>query len=459
MSLKIDYEHIDNDDIIRIMSELQFVKKSSKSYKKDIYRGPAQTQCAFDVSFQGDTKFIHLPFYYALKNYTNRISRPTRQEKGKMITKFTGKLRPNQVHVKSEAISLLNKNGSCIISLHVGAGKTITSIAIGCKIGLPVVVLTHRLVLIDQWKESIMKVCDNPRIQVVKSDSLLDPEADFYIINAMTVCKKGEAFFNRMGTLIVDELHVMATNKLAESFHYIHPRYMIGLSATPYRSDGMDNLLYSYFGEDKIHKKLFREHYSFRVNTGFVPEYELGRNGELNWGSVLDSQCNSKERNEIIVNIIKYFNTRNFLILSKRVSQCKYLVTRLKEEGVDVTSLVGIKKTFDYNSRVLVTTIQKAGVGFNHPKLDSLVIASDVEEYFIQYLGRVFRTEDVVPIIFDLVDNFKTLKSHYSSRKKIYTDHGGLIMKLDYPSVSKFTERSEDEFNDTFSSILKPGKK
>ena len=185
----------------------------------------------------------------------------------------------------------------------------------------------------------------------------------------------------------------------------------------------------------------------------------MGRNGELNWGSVLDSQCNSKERNEIIVNIIKYFNTRNFLILSKRISQCSYLVTRLMEEGVDVTSLVGIKKTFDYNSRVLVSTIQKAGVGFNHPKLDSLVIASDVEEYFIQYLGRVFRTEDVIPIIFDLVDNFKTLKSHYSSRKKIYTDHGGVIMKLDYSNASSFTNKTQEEFNLSFSNILKPGKK
>ena len=77
------------------------------------------------------------------------------------------------------------------------------------------------------------------------------------------------------------------------------------------------------------------------------------------------------------------------MILRKRVNQVEYLVKRLEEEGESVTSLVGVKKYFDYTSRVLVATVQKAGVGFDHKKLDSLILASDVEEYFIQYLGRV----------------------------------------------------------------------
>ena len=37
-------------------------------------------------------------------------------------------------------------------------------------------------------------------------------------------------------------------------------------------------------------------------------------------------------------------------------------------------------------------------------KLDALILASDLEEYFIQYLGRVMRREDVEPYIFDIVD-------------------------------------------------------
>ena len=47
-----------------------------------------------------------------------------------------------------------------------------------------------------------------------------------------------------------------------------------------------------------------------------------------------------------------------------------------------------MKKYFNYSSRILVATVQKAGVGFDHPKLDTLIVASDLKEYFIA-TGRV----------------------------------------------------------------------
>ena len=50
-----------------------------------------------------------------------------------------------------------------------------------------------------------------------------------------------------------------------------------------------------------------------------------------------------------------------------------------------------------------------------------------MEEYFIQYLARVMRTEEVEPIVFDLVDNHKGLKKHFSQRKKVYLKAGGTI--------------------------------
>jgi superfamily II DNA or RNA helicase len=116
-----------------------------------------------------------------------------------------------------------------------------------------------------------------------------------------------------------------------------------------------------------------------------------------------------------------------FLILCKRVSHAKKLEKMLTDIDIDVTSLVGVKRSFDTNARVLVATVQKAGVGFDHPKLNALMIAADVEQYFIQYLGRVFRTEHGSPLIFDFVDDFRTLKKHFSSRSAVYRKHGGTI--------------------------------
>ena len=427
MSIRIPLNQLSEGQRNIILKQLCFEKKANT-----MFNAAAQHVYPYEIVDEGNDVFaIYLPMYWAMKfisiakNYL-----PSRKDFKENSTKFTGSLRPLQEEVQKSAVELLNRQKACIISLYTGAGKTITSIYISTKIKLPTLILVHRLVLMDQWKESIERVCENPKIQIVKTSSMLDKDADYYLMNISNVKKKSREFYKGIGLLIVDEMHVTGTENLSNSFLYVCPRYCIGLSATPYRPDGMDELLFSFFGEKKIHKQLNRKHIAYKVKSDFTPEQRMMRNGKVEWNSVIESQTTSPERNEIIINIIKTFHDRTFLILSKRVSQVEYLMKRLLEEGMDATSLVGVKKHFNYDSRVLVATVQKAGVGFDHPKLDTLIIASDVEEYFIQYLGRVFRTQHTIPMIFDIVDNNCILLSHYYTRRKIYIQHGGDVKDL-----------------------------
>jgi len=277
-----------------------------------------------------------------------------------------------------------------------------------------------------QWESSILKVSPQSKIQMILPASKLK-EADFYIINATNVCKKGYEFFQNIGTVIVDEVHMIMAETLSKSLYYIKPRYLIGLSATPYRPDGLDSLLDLYFGEDKITRKLFKPHIAYKVTTNFKPMVELTQNGKVNWNVILDSQAMDRDRNELIIKIVQYFRDRTFLILTKRVAQGEYLVDRLTEVGEDVSSLIGSQQTFELSSRVLVGTNSKIGVGFDHPNLNSMILACDLEEYFIQYLGRCMRTEEVEPIIFDLVDKNSILEKHFSTRRAVYLEHGGTV--------------------------------
>ena len=100
----------------------------------------------------------------------------------------------------------------------------------------------------------------------------------------------------------------------------------------------------------------------------------------------------------------------------------------LGERGeTSVTMMKENETTFDRDARILIATFQKVGTGFSHDKLDMLLLASDIEEYFLQYLGRVFRRPDVEPVIIDMVDRHPILKKHFQSRKKIYEESGGRI--------------------------------
>ena len=378
--------------------------------------------------FLSEENEIKIPFAYAT-NILN-LKRTSREQLKNTNVDFKGSLREEQQIVKTEAIKNLNKGGSVILSMYCGFGKTITSINIACSIKLKTLIIVNKIVLMTQWEESIKRFCPESTIQKLNAKSK-DKNVDFYIINAINTEKLGNDFFKDIGTVIVDEAHLIMAETISKSLHSVSPRYLIGLTATPYRPDGFDSLLTFYFGTNKIIRELHREHLVYKVNTGFKPVIELTNQGKINWNSVLDSQSKDELRNEMIIKIIRKHSDRNFLVLVKRVEQGYLLEQKLKEHHEDVTSLIGSCQSFQMESRILIGTCSKVGTGFDHPKLDTLLLAADVEEYFIQYLGRCMRTKKGTPIIFDFVDDYSLLKKHYNTRTKIYKKHGGTIEEYD----------------------------
>jgi superfamily II DNA or RNA helicase len=382
----------------------------------------------FIYPFEIEENNIILPFAYALTK--GKIKRPTRESLLPAETSFEGVLRPEQKEVRKEAIKQLSISGSILLSMYCGFGKSATSMKIASDIGLKTLIIVNKIILIKQWEEGINIFCPKASVQKITTKSKQE-DCDFYIINAQNVEKMGRSFFSDIGTVIVDEAHLIMAETLSRCLQWVHPRYLIGLTATPYRVDGLNLLLDFYFGKYKIIRTLFREHIAYKVLTKFKPTVEKGINGRVNWSSVLESQANNIDRNELIIKILKHHKDRNFLVLTKRVSQGEYLVKRLIDEGEDVTSLFGSNQEYNVSSRILVGTNSKCGTGFDHAKMDALLLACDLEQYFVQYLGRVFRTKDVKPIIFDLVDDYSLLSKHFNTRQKIYRELGGEVRNFD----------------------------
>ena len=399
-------EKINNDMTIKIENKMSFIPPRS----------------FFLPEILNDT--IYLPFAYSV-NVLHK-QRRNRKDFPEMIINFTGSLRDEQKIVKKESIEHINKTGSVIISARTGFGKSILGLNIAYTIKLKTLIIVNKIILINQWKESIDRFCPDATVQKVVTKSKLQ-DCDFYIMNAINVKKMGSTFFKDIGLCICDEIHLLMAESLAKCLHFISPRYLIGLSATPYRTDGLDILLELYFGKNKIIRKMNRKHIIFQVNTGFVPKVELTANGKINWGVILKSQSEDEKRNCLIVKIIKEFPKRNFLVLTKRVEQANILVSKLKEIDEYVTSLIGKEQEFDKEARILVAISQKCSTGFDHPKMDTLILCSDVEQYFIQSLGRIFRKEESSPIVFDLLDNNPILLRHFRTRKEVYKENGGIV--------------------------------
>jgi superfamily II DNA or RNA helicase len=428
MSLKINLNNLSIPIRQKIDKELKFkVGEQNKFTVKKFGNRQSSYITPYHIDDNDD---LYLPFYYSLNNVP-QIKRKERSEYNPISVTFTKELRQGQKEVKNDIITKLNKNGSCVLSFYPGFGKTSLSIYLASKIGLKTLIIVHRLVLIEQWIESIKKFCPEATSSIIKTNYKKEElDSDFLVVNAINVEKIGIDAFRDIGLLVVDEIHTIATETLSKSLYYITPRYLIGLSATPTRPDGMDVLLDVYFGPDRITRKLHRKHKVYQINTGLEPEIKLTQNGTVDWSSVIDFQSNTKERNDMIVRIIRKYKDRNFLVLCKRITQAKYIMSELISQGETVTSLLGNENEYDESARILLATYQKCGVGFSHDKMDALILAADVEEYFVQYLGRVMRTEEVEPIVFDIIDDNKTLKRHFSTRKSVYIESGGSISRV-----------------------------
>lgn len=417
----------------RLVNIAKFTEKQIRKLEKDLHleippsRYAPFAKSKFLTLFDQDSQnsnLVYVPFAYSPE-----IPRPLRESFSVHEYKFELELREEQKEVQMEGIKLLNKFGSCIIAAACGFGKTAIAINIASRIKLKTAIICNRIQLIKQWSESIQKFCPQATYKVIQAKTEAT-NADFYIINATNVPKHTREFYKDIGFVIVDEAHQILAEKVSTCMRYFCPRYALALSATPYRLDSMNSLFDYYFSKQKIYRKLFREHIVYRVSTEFVPEEKQNASGKIDWGTIIDSLSNNVERNEMIIDLIKRFSDRTILVLCKRISQAKYLVKRLQEEKESVTSLYGKNQSYEQSSRILVGTVSKLGIGFDHARLDTLLLACDVEQYYEQVLGRVFRRKDVKPIVIDIVDQHGILEKHFRTRKREYIDKGGVIEEL-----------------------------
>lgn len=431
MSISVELESIPESTREEIIKELTVSSKSDFfGYSKGVELYP----------YTVEENKVFLPFYYGTQKL-KKFPGDTKKFSLRNLT-FTGTLRDYQTKVVSECISHLNKVRCSFLSMATGKGKTLTSIFLASRLRVKTCVLLFRVNLFEQWEESIKKVIPEAKVQTLNTREPLDPDVDFYLINPITVLKRPRSDFSDIGFLIADEAHALCSEKLSKSFLHFTPKWCLGLSATPERSDDLHKIIELHFGKNQISVPLYVEHNYYRFDTRLVPDVKINMRGDTDWNSVLQFQSDHLERNIWIVRLCLMFKDRNILILCKRKAQTENLCRMLQDEKESVDYTTGTKKKFDKNARVLVTTFSKSGVGFDHPKLDMMIVASDVEEMFEQYFGRCVRREDVSPIIIDMVDNYKSLERHYKTRSGYAKSVGGKILdfRLSFPKFFQETE-------------------
>ena len=184
------------------------------------------------------------------RQFTGTGSDNNRSEKScsrKLIFNSIGVLRPYQ----QEAVAAAAKKSFGVIEAGTGSGKTVMALALIAARRQPTFVVVHTKELLYQWYERAGQFLGIEPGLVGDGKFALAP-LTIGIVNSAG--KRVEELVPQFGHLIVDECHRVPASLFTDVVSRFDCHYLLGLSATAYRSDNeMTKLIYFFMG-DRLHQ-------------------------------------------------------------------------------------------------------------------------------------------------------------------------------------------------------------
>lgn len=347
---------------------------------------------------------------------------------------FTGKLRSYQ----QEAVAAVLKRQQGVLEASTGAGKTVCALAIIAARNQPTLILVHNVELLRQWHERIRQFLGIDAGQVGAGKCDVRP-VTVGIVNSVRT--RLEDLVPHFGHIVVDECHRCPSAMFTECASAFDAKYLLGLSATPYRRDGLTKVIGFYIGP-VVHRvdparlraigAVLRPEIVAR-KTGFVFDGDASEEYQRMLTTLVeDPTRNEQIADDVMDELVRGSGTA--LVVSDRVAHLEALSACLSRREEDMVLLTGstpqkqreaiVESLARGDVRVLGSTVQLIGEGFDAPGLSSLFLATPIKfkGRVLQVVGRVLRPKDgKTPRIYDYQDNHVgVLKASAKARAKIF---------------------------------------
>jgi superfamily II DNA or RNA helicase len=239
-----------------------------------------------------------------------------------------------------------------------------------------------------------------------------------------TARKRVAELVPHFGHLVVDECHRVPASLFTDVVSVFDCHYLLGLSATAFRSDNEMTKLIYYFMGDRLH----RVDQDQLVATGAILAPEIIRTATTfsyayrgDYQPLIKALVNHEGRNlQIIKDIVEVSakpDCGTILVVSDRVSHCQLLADKLSDRGLGVALLSGqlaaeqraevVEAVQAGKLQVLVATLQLISEGFDCSGLSTLFLTTPIsfEGRLLQVIGRVMRpAENKRARVFDYID-------------------------------------------------------
>jgi superfamily II DNA or RNA helicase len=383
---------------------------------------------------------------------------------------FKGVLRSHQ----EEALAAFRGAGhSGIICLPCGYGKTFTGIAAATSDPDPAqrrrfIIVVHKEFLADQWTSELKALVPGIRIGRIQGERCdIGPNYDVSIAMIQTICSRAYPVgtFDSFGMVIFDEVHHLGAEHFSQALQRIQCRNMLGLTATPNRTDGLSKVFEWSLGRIvfQISSRPKDDSVSVRVMR-YICDDDAYANTPTNWkgetvrARLINQIAAYKPRTTALVEwitpMLKDEAGRRLLILSDRREHLVDFANMFAAQGLtSIGYYVGGMKQADLDTsatkQIILGTYAMASEGMNIPTLNTILLAtpkSNIE----QSVGRILRQKKeervVAPRILDILDNaFRETGGQWAKRRKFYKSCGYTIKWSDDPDTTSESTAASDE--------------
>lgn len=448
--------HIKKNDIpISLVSQMMEITSfnnprfyRARAKRLSTYEIPRMVQCAID-----EQDVLILPrgcleeLLALFADYSIKVNVIDQQYSGENFeVKFHGVLSSHQ----DEVVKKLLEVNQGVLSATTGFGKTVVATAIIAERRVNTLVVVHRTHLMKQWIEklsSFLKIPLDEIGQIGGGKNKISGKVDVATIQSLNHKGELKSFITRYGQIIVDECHIIPAITFENVLKKIRPKYLLGLTATPKRKDGMHPIIMMQCGaicytidaksQAKVrpfgHRLILRETNFITKKTEFHEIYE-------------ELASNTKRNLQIFDDVLRSIEEgRSPIILTERIEHLELLKKQFSGFVKNVIVLAGsMKKKDQKNELERLSTIPKdeeclviatgkyIGEGFDNARLDTLFLTMPIswKGTLQQYVGRLHRHYDSKEEVqvYDYVDEkVPFLKKMYEKRLAGYKSMGYCI--------------------------------
>lgn len=352
---------------------------------------------------------------------------------------------------QSKAIKKALKEDMGVIQAPTGSGKTVMALAIVAERKQPTIIIVHTKDLMEQWKNRIETFLGVPKNKVGAIGGGGNQFIGEHITIAMvqTLYNIAPAVYKHFSHVIVDECHRVPSRTFTEALIHFDATYYLGLSATPYRRDGLTKLINWYMGptvyevknSNMIKKKAILPIIVFHRRTKFKTKF----NSVWQYPQMIKELTEDKKRNEMLVkDALRVSKKGTVLLLSDRKEHLTKLYDEIVKKEKRIALLTGSQNIATRNKeiarinkgevKIVLATGQLIGEGFDCKELCNLILSTPIKfsGRLLQYLGRVLRPMKGKKIakIYDYIDvNIDTLVRSSGERDRIYKKEFNITFK------------------------------